>query len=512
MKVASTDPLSAKAPPESGASFPSVSVLFGALLVYFAFQIAARTLISSSVDLDESEQVVFTQWLSPGYGPVPPLYTWLQLAAFKVLGTSVFAMALLKNALLFSLYCLAYANARWITGSHKCGVVACLSLFFIPQVAWESQRDLTHTILGSMGAAATLSFLMRAHEQPSWKHYSLLGLAVGIGLLAKFNYALWLLGLVVGTVSVTDTRRTILSPKILIVPVIAAALVLPYTLWIIDHRHAAFASTAKLKLDTTAELLHPLLEGFKNVVVAVPAILGPIAAIYFLIFRKAPVIQPPSARCVLWRRVLTRTLLTIAGVVLILIIGFKVTGFRERWFQPILISAPVLAVAFVAERMSDTQVRRIASLAIAVMALVGLAIPSRIYFGEQLRRDEPLMRPYDLLATQLEPELPGVAYLLGDSLLTAGNLKMQIPKLRVLTPSTAPLFPNTNLPFLAVWDARRGDTMPPKLQEFLSGQGIDQENGTPWFLTATYKYHHKKQMRLGVLRFPDDGARPGSRN
>jgi hypothetical protein len=62
------------------------------------------------------------------------------------------------------------------------------------------------------------------------------------------------------------------------------------------------------------------------------------------------------------------------------------------------------------------------------MIVVLLAIPGRIYFGERLRRDEPLMRPYDLLARQLEAELPGVAYLLGDSLLTAGNLKMQIPK------------------------------------------------------------------------------------
>jgi hypothetical protein len=44
--------------------------------------------------------------------------------------------------------------------------------------------------------------------------------------------------------------------------------------------------------------------------------------------------------------------------------------------------------------------------------------------------------------------------------------------------------------------------MPPKLRDFLSGQGVDPANGTPQFLTATYKYHQKKQMRLGVLRVP----------
>ncbi|MEY2467302.1 MAG: hypothetical protein QOD03_1823, partial [Verrucomicrobiota bacterium] len=112
--------------------------LFGVLLGYFALQIVLRVLISSSVDLDESDQFVLTQKLSWGYGSQPPLYTWLQFFFFNIFGMSVFSAALLKNLLLFCTYLFTYLNARLITRSHLCGVAAAASLVFIPQIVWES--------------------------------------------------------------------------------------------------------------------------------------------------------------------------------------------------------------------------------------------------------------------------------------------------------------------------------------------------------------------------------------
>src|SRR5215813_297968 len=85
-------------------SFPTARQFFGVLLLYFVIQIILRIWISSSLDLDESEQLVLTQKLSWGYGSQPPLYTWIQFGFFKLFGPSVLGLSLLKNILLFCTY------------------------------------------------------------------------------------------------------------------------------------------------------------------------------------------------------------------------------------------------------------------------------------------------------------------------------------------------------------------------------------------------------------------------
>src|SRR5262245_12492036 len=85
------------------------------LAVYFGAQVCLRLLTSNSTDLDESEQLLATQQLQWGYGPQPPLYTWLQFPFVQLFGLNILALALLKNLLLFGIYVLTYLNARFIT-------------------------------------------------------------------------------------------------------------------------------------------------------------------------------------------------------------------------------------------------------------------------------------------------------------------------------------------------------------------------------------------------------------
>lgn len=134
------------------------------LLAYFTLHVAIRTLISPTADGDEAEQVMLAQKALWGYGSQPPLYTWLQIIFFKAFGFSIFSLALLKNLLLAGTYLLTYSNAKMVTRSRACGLAAALSLLFIEQIAWESQRDLTHTVLGATLAAATLQVFLRLHE------------------------------------------------------------------------------------------------------------------------------------------------------------------------------------------------------------------------------------------------------------------------------------------------------------------------------------------------------------
>ena len=69
--------------------------LLGGLLLYFSLQMVMRLFTSQSAELDEAEQLLWTQDLRWGYGPQPPLYSWLQWVLFEVFGVSILALALL---------------------------------------------------------------------------------------------------------------------------------------------------------------------------------------------------------------------------------------------------------------------------------------------------------------------------------------------------------------------------------------------------------------------------------
>src|SRR6185369_2067422 len=99
----------------------------------------------------------------------------------------------------FSTCMLTFASARKLTRWEPAAVAAALSLFLLPSFAWESQRDLTHSVLASTCAVATLFCLVELLSTRQLKWYLGFGLCGGLGILSKYNYALWFVGLLMAT-------------------------------------------------------------------------------------------------------------------------------------------------------------------------------------------------------------------------------------------------------------------------------------------------------------------------
>ena len=87
-----------------------------ALAAWFLLQAVLRVVTASSLGLDEAELLVTTQSLALGYGPQPPLYTWLQFAVFQAFGASILSLALTKELILFGAFALFFAAARFVLG------------------------------------------------------------------------------------------------------------------------------------------------------------------------------------------------------------------------------------------------------------------------------------------------------------------------------------------------------------------------------------------------------------
>ena len=76
------------------------------------------------------------------------------------------------------------------------------------------------------------------------------------------------------------------------------------------------------------------------------------------------------------------------------------------------------------------------------------------------------MRPYGALAAQLRSAVPPSSFLVADTILLAGNLRLALAPMTVVTPNQVDLFNCREPHCLMVWDARRRDLPPQPLLDW----------------------------------------------
>src|SRR3546814_12242187 len=95
-------------------------------------------------------------------------------------------------------------------------MLAPLGLITVPQIGFEAQRDLTHTVAVIFAACFFLYSVVRTVEKPTAFAYLLTGVAVGIGLTAKYNFALLPAAALIALLLDADMRRRIFAWSILL--------------------------------------------------------------------------------------------------------------------------------------------------------------------------------------------------------------------------------------------------------------------------------------------------------
>ncbi|MGQ9724580.1 MAG: glycosyltransferase family 39 protein, partial [Tepidimonas sp.] len=213
-----------------------------AMAAYFGVHAAVRVLVSPSPELDEAEQLIWTQHRALGYGTQPPLYTWLQALWFDVVGVSVLGLTTFKNGLLWVCHVAVAAALRPIVGT-RAAIVAAASMLWLPTIGWESQRDLTHTVLATALAAVGLWLFVRIALHGRWQDYLVFGLVAGAGLLAKYNFMLFLAVLVTAAAGVPALRPRVFTTHTVLSVSVALAVVAPHLLWVLNHWDAASVQT-----------------------------------------------------------------------------------------------------------------------------------------------------------------------------------------------------------------------------------------------------------------------------
>ncbi len=473
------------------------------ICAYFATQVAVRVFISPSLGKDEAEQVLLAQEWAWGYGSQPPLYTWFAILMFRVFGEGVLALALIKNLLLAGSYLLTFAAVRRMAQDPVVAALAAASLLLLPELAWESQRALTHSILVVFGSALFAYAFVRVLQQGRAIDYALLGLGFAVGCLAKFNFPIVAIAMLLAASTMPAFRAAVATPRFLIAPVVAAALLWQPAVWLISNRDATLSRAHKLTMTQTDSLIMNYVSGVWGLAWGTGIFLALLVAVYGVALVRAAPGRPLPATSAQFAGVLLRSLGIALAICVVLIIAFEVTQIKDRWLQPLLYLAPIVAALWAYPRLASWRVGAI----FAVTAICGVAVIAllvlRTVAGPSFDRPNPLNGPYAALSEEIRKAGFQNGRIFAAFNLLGGNLRLQFPDSVVITPE----YPNFELPAsgqsLLVWDATRGDPMPGKvaaLYKKFSGRPVSGQ--APTYVSAVMLHADRHRLRLGVIVLP----------
>ena len=343
------------------------------VLLYFAFQVVFLTIISNGAGVDDAEQLAYVGALQWGYGgSQPPLYTWLNSVAADILGIRMSTVFLVKFGMLASLFVSVYAGARLLGMRKAVAAAGMVGVFLLPQIAWESQRTLTHSVGATTGCAwAFLAFAWHMKSR-SWLSAALLGLGIAAGLLGKFNAGFFLVGLILAGLSVPAYRAVLLSSKSILTLVAFFAAVTPTALWALSHMDNLLARSHKFQINEGGQFIASRLHGewklFLNGI-----LFSGVALVFFAVawWRSRAQQVTPKAGLSDGETFLGRVLFFALAAVFVGVLVSGAAEVKDRWLQPVLFLSPLyLAMLLGRYIASDLPLKRFA----IVGALCGLAV------------------------------------------------------------------------------------------------------------------------------------------
>lgn len=414
----------------------------GHILVLFL----VRGLLFPGTGGDDAEQLVFSQTLAWGYDIAnPPLYTWLVVASQQVFGVTVLSVAFVKFSLIWLTYVFLYRSARHVLEDDRLAALAALSPLALYYVAWDAVLGYSHSVLLMAMCAATFYAVLRLDAKGSVLSYLALGLALGLGLLSKYPYALFAVSLLVACLADRGLRARLISPWSLLALAAAAAVILPHILWVVDQPDNLFsASKAKFEISEGLGYVAAAATGVLDAAEAVVGFLSPLLILLLIFFWRAfgPVGRNahPSAR---YRRLLEVFFASLLAILFAAILVFAATRIRTHYMF-ILILFPIYFFARVrAVGLKQRSLERFAG----VLSLLAVTVVGGLFFkyvADPLRCSKCYLHvPYAEIADRIRERgfEKGTVFAFWHPYDIAGNLRVYFPDSRVITAKHSAFIP-----------------------------------------------------------------------
>jgi 4-amino-4-deoxy-L-arabinose transferase-like glycosyltransferase len=306
-----------------GWALAAVAAITAARLLWLAVQ-------SAGLYPDEAQYWFWSTQPAWGYYSKPPLIAWLIALTTVAFGDSEFAIRLSAPLLHAAAAGIVYAIGARLY-DRRIGFWAALAYVTLPGVSLSAFIISTDAVLLPCWAAALYAFI-RAREPGGARWWLAVGIAAGLGLLAKYAMMYWLLS-AFGFVMLVRGERRHLGP-LLGAAAIAVLIYLPNLWWNRSHGFVSYLHVRD-NAELSWNLLHPT--AFFEFLGSQFGVVGPLlfAALILIVLRP---------RLLGERRAMM--LSAFALPTLGLMLGLSLLSRAEpNWAAPAYVSAIVLVVA-----------------------------------------------------------------------------------------------------------------------------------------------------------------------
>jgi hypothetical protein len=289
----------------------------------------------SKVDLffDESQYWAWSRELDFGYYSKPPLLAWVIAIAEFACGSGEACIRAPAPVLYFGTSLLSYLIGEALY-DERTGFWAAISMALSMGVAFSSRIISTDVPLLFFWALTLLAYI-KLMQGGSWKWGAVLGVAFGLGMLAKYAMIYFVLGAALAAAIDRDARALIRSPALWLAAAIAGAVLLPNVIWNAGNGFVTLQHTGH-NIQGDGAMFDPR-QGLEFLASQF-AVFGPVVFCVFLIvlFRAG---RPEVPRA-------DRLMLCFAVPALLLVAGTAfVTRANANWAATSFISANVLTAA-----------------------------------------------------------------------------------------------------------------------------------------------------------------------
>ena len=418
-----------------------------ALATFIAVLFVLRLSLFPGASDDDGEILYYTQsWGLLYKGNQPPLYAWLILAAEAVAGPVMAAVLAVKFLLLGAFYAFAYLAGRRLFADGLFAALAPLALVACFFIGWDAVVNYSHTILLLAAMAAVLWLTLRLENRNGWTDYLWLALAIAAGMLAKYNFALFLLPLLAGAWRHGGLRPRVFCPTFWIALALAGLLAAaPLAAFLGDAGAVSGAVGAGRLFPPVDDRLAAAVRGLTQFTVSSLGMVSPLLPLAVFMFPRAMGPLPhPMPRLIQSGRFLEAYLVTL---VLLAVAAILVTGasdVRNNWLVVWFPAAfyLLLRIKVFTDAASGDRGRALAGrlhwfavclLVIALAVPVGLIVRGAV--GPETCRKCNFFIPYGDLARSLASAgfTTGTVVAEDRPNQLAGNLRRYFPKARTIS-------------------------------------------------------------------------------
>lgn len=393
---------------------------------YFIISMLGQYIVSPTADLDQAEQLLFSQTFQWGYSEQPPFYTWIVLILFSFFGPSLLVLISLKIFLLTVIFASALLLAKNLRFNVYQQQIVIFGLIFIPQIIWESQRDLTHSVLVTVMAALTFLQLIRTKNKPHIVNYFFLGLVIGFGLISKYNFIMFLGALFFSSILVSDYRKVFFNTSgVFLTVLVAIIVVLPHALWLNNNLNVALNSINKLGINDADSFM-----SIYNALIAAAAYLSPLWLFSIVLIGRNGFYENKIEY--MDKRFLLSLLAFVFINVLLFVLVTEAQKIKDRWYQPLLFFVPLLIASFARPSFSSFKIYRGVAIFFALIVLVVLSL--RTVLTDFFQHSSRPNIPYAHIIRAIPEPIPSTSLVLAESKVLAGNARAIFKTSQVDTP------------------------------------------------------------------------------